>query len=104
MNFDLGTDQQEIKNRTTRFAEEEVAPRATELDRDDLVPLETLKKMADAGFMGLCVPEEYSGAGMDFIAGVDAGLEGRGWSERPDEFLGRPRAVQPVRDDSALAW
>jgi alkylation response protein AidB-like acyl-CoA dehydrogenase len=68
VNFDLGTDQQVIKNRTARFAEEEVAPRATELDRDDLVPLETLKKMADAGFMGLCVPEEYGGAGMDFMS------------------------------------
>ncbi|MDQ3941503.1 MAG: acyl-CoA dehydrogenase family protein, partial [Actinomycetota bacterium] len=67
MNFDLGRDQQEIKNRAARFADEEVAPRATELDRDDLVPFETLEKLADAGFMGLCVPEAYGGAGMDFL-------------------------------------
>ena len=68
MNFDLGRDQQEIKNRAARFADEEVAPRATELDRDDLVPFETLEKLADAGFMGLCVPEAYGGAGMDFLS------------------------------------
>jgi alkylation response protein AidB-like acyl-CoA dehydrogenase len=68
VNFDLSTEQQEIKNRATRFADEEVAPRATELDRDDLVPFETLEKMADAGFMGLCVPKVYGGAGMDFLS------------------------------------
>ena len=68
MDFDLGTDQQEIKHRAARFADEKVAPRATELDRDDLVPLETLAKMADAGFLGLCVPKEYGGAGMDFLS------------------------------------
>jgi alkylation response protein AidB-like acyl-CoA dehydrogenase len=68
VNFDLGTDQQGIKNRAARFADREVAPRAPELDRDDVVPLETLDKLADAGFMGLCVPKEYGGAGMDFLS------------------------------------
>jgi alkylation response protein AidB-like acyl-CoA dehydrogenase len=68
VNFELGTDQREIKNRAARFADGEVAPRATELDRDDVVPLETLEKLAGAGFMGLCVPKEYGGAGMDFLS------------------------------------
>jgi alkylation response protein AidB-like acyl-CoA dehydrogenase len=68
VNFELGTDQREIKNRAARFADGEVAPRATELDRDDVVPLKTLEKLAGAGFMGLCVPKEYGGAGMDFLS------------------------------------
>jgi alkylation response protein AidB-like acyl-CoA dehydrogenase len=68
VNFDLGTDQQEIKDRAARFADGEVAPRATESDRDDLVPFETLEKISGAGFMGLCVPKEYGGAGMDFLS------------------------------------
>src|ERR687892_1207911 len=68
VNFDLGRDQQEIKDRAAEFADEEVAPRATELDRDDLVPFETLEKLADAGFMGLCVPEAYGGGGADFLS------------------------------------
>ena len=68
MNFDLCTDQQDTKNRAARFADEEVAPRAMELDRDDVVPFKTLEKMADAGFMGLCVPKVYGGAGMDFMS------------------------------------
>ena len=68
MNFGLSTDQQEIKDRAAEFADEEVAPNAAESDRNDLVPVETLEKLADAGFMGLCVPEEYGGAGMDFLS------------------------------------
>src|SRR5215207_7670779 len=68
MNFDLSTDQQGIKDRAAEFADEAVAPRAKDLDRDDLVPFEALEKLADAGFMGLCVPEAYGGAGMDFLS------------------------------------
>jgi alkylation response protein AidB-like acyl-CoA dehydrogenase len=68
VNFELGTDQQELRDRAARFADGEVAPRAAESDRDDLVPLETLDRLAGAGFMGLCVPEEYGGAGMDFLS------------------------------------
>jgi len=68
MNFLLSPQQQDIKERAAEFADREVAPHAAELDREDLVPFETLEKMADAGFMGLCVPGEYGGAGMDFLS------------------------------------
>jgi alkylation response protein AidB-like acyl-CoA dehydrogenase len=68
VNFSLSPEQQEIKDRATKFADREVAPHAADLDRDDRVPFETLAKMADAGFMGLCVPEEYGGAGADFLS------------------------------------
>jgi alkylation response protein AidB-like acyl-CoA dehydrogenase len=68
VNFELGTDQRELKGRAARFADEEVAPHAADLDREDRVPLETLEKMSGAGFMGLCVPKEYGGAGMDFLS------------------------------------
>src|ERR687890_212257 len=68
MNFGLSPDQQEIKDRSARFADEEVAPHAADLDREDSFPFETLEKMAEAGLMGLCVPEEYGGAGADFVS------------------------------------
>ena len=68
MNFVLSPQQQDIKEQAAEFADCEVAPHAAELDREDRVPFETLEKMADAGFMGLCVPEEYGGAGMDFLS------------------------------------
>jgi alkylation response protein AidB-like acyl-CoA dehydrogenase len=68
MNFELARHQREIRSRAATFADREVAPRAAKLDREDRVPFETLEKMAGAGFMGLCVPERYGGAGMDFLS------------------------------------
>jgi alkylation response protein AidB-like acyl-CoA dehydrogenase len=68
MNFDHTGEQQEIKDRAVAFADDEVAPNAADLDQGDRVPFETLEKMAEAGFMGLCVPEEYGGAGADFLS------------------------------------
>ena len=68
MNFDLTDEQREIKERAAEFADREIAPYAAEFDREDRFPAETFEKLAEAGFMGLCVPEEYSGAGMDFLS------------------------------------
>src|SRR5215211_1071067 len=68
MNFALSPQQQDIKERAKEFADRELAPRAAELDREDRVPFGTLEKMAEVGFMGLCVPEEYGGAGTDFLS------------------------------------
>ncbi len=68
MNFELSGNQQQIRERSAEFADREVAPYAAELDREDRVPFETLEKMAEMGFMGLCVPEEYGGAGADFLS------------------------------------
>ncbi len=70
MNFQLSEEQQEIKKRSAEFADKEVAPYAAELDREDRVPFDTLKKLAEMGFMGLCIPEEYGGAGMDILSYV----------------------------------
>jgi alkylation response protein AidB-like acyl-CoA dehydrogenase len=70
MNFELGKEQQEIKERAAEFADREVAPHAAELDREDRFPAETFEKLAGMGFMGLCVPEEYGGAGADFLSYV----------------------------------
>jgi alkylation response protein AidB-like acyl-CoA dehydrogenase len=68
MNFELNERQQEIKERAAEFAAQEVAPYAAALDREDRFPAETFEKLADMGFMGLCVPEEYGGAGADFLS------------------------------------
>jgi alkylation response protein AidB-like acyl-CoA dehydrogenase len=68
VNFSMSPEQQEIKERAAEFADREVAPNAAELDGEDRVPFETLAKMAEAGFMGLCVPEAYGGAGADFLS------------------------------------
>jgi alkylation response protein AidB-like acyl-CoA dehydrogenase len=70
MNFGLSTEQQEIRDRAAEFAAREVASYAAVLDREDRVPFETLEKLSEMGFMGLCVPEEYGGAGADFLSYV----------------------------------
>ena len=70
MDFGLNRGQQEIRERAAEFADREVAPYAAELDREDRFPAETFEKLAEAGFMGLCVPEEYGGAGTDFLSYV----------------------------------
>ena len=70
MNFAHSARQQEIKERAAEFADREVAPYAAELDLEDRFPEETFEKLADMGFMGLCVPEEYGGAGADFLSYV----------------------------------
>jgi alkylation response protein AidB-like acyl-CoA dehydrogenase len=70
MNFAHSAQQQEIKERAAEFADREVAPYAAELDLVDRFPEETFEKLADMGFMGLCVPEEYGGAGADFLSYV----------------------------------
>ena len=68
MNFELSNEQREIRDRAAEFADREVAPHAAELDREDRVPFEALQKLSELGFMGLCVPEEYGGAGSDFLS------------------------------------
>jgi alkylation response protein AidB-like acyl-CoA dehydrogenase len=70
MNFQVSHEQREIKDRAAEFADREVAPYAAELDRADRFSAETFEKLADEGFTGLCVPEEYGGAGMDFLSYV----------------------------------
>lgn len=68
MNFELNAQQQEIRERAAEFADQEVALYAAQLDSEDRVPFGTLAKLSEMGFMGLCVPEEYGGAGSDFLS------------------------------------
>ena len=68
MNFWPSKEQQEIRDWVAEFVDAEVAPYAAELDREDRVPFDTLEKLSSMGLMGLCVPEEYGGAGSDFLS------------------------------------
>ena len=70
MDFELGKEQREIRARAAEFADREVAPHAADLDREDRFPAKTFEKLAELGWMGLCVPAEYGGAGMDFLSYV----------------------------------
>jgi len=59
-----------IRSAARDFAEKEIAPIAAEFDESGEFPYETIKKMGAMGFMGIEVPEEYGGAGMDTLAYV----------------------------------
>jgi butyryl-CoA dehydrogenase len=68
MDFEL-TDEQELVRETVReFAEAELAPVAGEIDRDHRFPEEVLPKMAGMNLMGMPYPEEYGGAGTDYVS------------------------------------
>ena len=59
-----------IRDAARDFAQNEIAPIAAEFDESGDFPYESIKKMAAMGFMGIEVPEEYGGAGMDTLAYV----------------------------------
>jgi alkylation response protein AidB-like acyl-CoA dehydrogenase len=68
MLFDLSEDQREIQALAREFAESEIAPNAGDWDRAHGFPRELLGKLADLGLLGVCIPEEYGGAGADFLS------------------------------------
>src|SRR5438094_5044636 len=68
MDFELTQDQHEIQGLTREFARAEIEPHAAEWDREHRFPKELFGKLAELGLMGVCVPEEYGGAGADFLS------------------------------------
>ncbi len=59
-----------IQQAAREFAQNEIAPVAAHFDETGEFPRETIRKMGEMGFMGIEVPEEYGGAGMDTLAYV----------------------------------
>ncbi|MFL5918541.1 MAG: acyl-CoA dehydrogenase family protein [Gaiellaceae bacterium] len=68
MDFDLSHDQREIQALTRDFARAEIEPNAAQWDREHEFPRPLFGKLAELGLMGVCVPEEYGGAGADFVS------------------------------------
>ncbi len=68
MDFELTVDQREIQGLTRELAEAQIVPNATTWDREHRFPDELFPKLAEIGLMGVCVPEEYGGAGADFLS------------------------------------
>jgi len=69
--FDFITEEHRMIQQAAReFAQKSIAPIAAEHDESGEFPLETVRQMGQLGFMGIEVPEEYGGVGMDTIAYV----------------------------------
>jgi len=67
MNFDFTEEQLMIRDVARRIAQERIAPTAAEFDRSGEFPLENIRVLGENGLMGIEVPAEYGGAGMDSI-------------------------------------
>lgn len=67
---ELSEEHEMIRQAAREFAQKEIAPIAAEFDESGEFPLDTIRKMGGMGFMGVEVPEEYGGAGMDTLAYV----------------------------------
>jgi alkylation response protein AidB-like acyl-CoA dehydrogenase len=75
MDLHLTEEHRMILDMARDFAQKEIAPIAAKLDEEALFPHETVSKMGELGFMGIAVPEEYGGVGMDTLAYVLALIE-----------------------------
>ncbi len=65
--FDLGETADAVREQVSRFAADEVAPIAAELDRTDRFPRELWPRMGELGLLGITVEEEYGGAGLGYL-------------------------------------
>jgi len=70
MCFELSEDHKMVRDMVKKLADEEIAPKAAHYDETREFPWEHTKKLAELGLMGVTVPEEYGGAGMDTLAYV----------------------------------
>jgi alkylation response protein AidB-like acyl-CoA dehydrogenase len=68
VDFEPTPEQREIQALTREFVAQEIEPHAAEWDREHRFPRELYGKLAELGLMGVCVPEEYGGAGADFVS------------------------------------
>ena len=75
MDFKFTDDQLSIQSIARDFAQKRIAPVAAEFDKSGEFPLDNIKEMGQLGLMGIEVPHEYGGAGMDSVAYALAMIE-----------------------------
>jgi short-chain 2-methylacyl-CoA dehydrogenase len=68
MNFDFTEEQILLKKTVRDFAENEIAPRAMELDKNEEFSYELTAQMGELGLFGICVSPDYGGMGMDTLS------------------------------------
>jgi alkylation response protein AidB-like acyl-CoA dehydrogenase len=75
MDLNLTEEHRMIRDMARDFAQKEIAPIAAQIDEAGRFPTETVRKMGELGFMGIEIPEEYGGTGMDTLSYVLAMIE-----------------------------
>ena len=68
--FELTENQKAIRDLVRNYAEDKIKPLADELDKTGRFPTETIADLTEMGIMGLNIPEEYGGQGMDEVCKV----------------------------------
>ena len=68
LDFQLGEDVEALRDAVRAFAQQEIAPRAAQIDASDQFPMDLWRKMGDLGVLGITVPEAYGGADMGYVA------------------------------------
>ena len=68
MDFELSQDHKVLRDAVRDFVEKEIKPIAMQIDEDHAIPDALVQKMAEMGFLGSYLPEEYGGAGLDMLA------------------------------------
>jgi butyryl-CoA dehydrogenase len=58
----------ELRSLVAKFSDLEVAPLAAKIDKEEKIPENLIRKLGEQGFLGSYVPEEYGGAGMDYMS------------------------------------
>jgi glutaryl-CoA dehydrogenase (non-decarboxylating) len=67
VDFDLTPEQREVQATVRRFVDEQILPNAVENDIEHRLDMEAIEGMAELGLLGIVIPEEYGGAGMDYV-------------------------------------
>ncbi len=75
MDFALTEEQQMVKEMAAKFAEAEIKPKAAELDEKHEHPADIVRQLGELKMMGIAVPEEFGGGGMDYVSYVLALIE-----------------------------
>src|SRR5947209_18523950 len=68
MDFELTLEQEEIREVARQFAEDELGDKIAPFDERHQFPFEIVNKLAPLGLLGVLVPEEYGGAGLDYVS------------------------------------
>lgn len=68
MNFDLGEEHQMVRNIVRKFSTGELSRVAERMDVEDYFPLDLFRKLGQLGMLGVTVPSEYDGSGLDYIS------------------------------------
>ncbi|KAA0259032.1 acyl-CoA dehydrogenase [Deferribacter autotrophicus] len=68
MNFELTQDHKVLQDTLRDFVNNEIKPIAADIDKNHEIPADLVKKIAEMGFLGTYIPEEYGGAGLDYFS------------------------------------